>query len=197
MDGWTGIWLALLLLTLPLRWTGAFLLAVLLHELCHGLAVYLLGGKILELRATPTGMVMAVSELSPVREMLCAFAGPAGSFTLLLFLSVFPELALCGFVHGAYNLLPVYPLDGGRCLKCLIALLFSQQKSERVFRLLQIPLLIILSGAGIFLTFRLKWGILPLLFSFRLAYSGFQEILLALRPFRRYNRATIIKEVLL
>lgn len=54
------------------------------------------------------------------KEALCALAGPVGSFSVVLLAEYFPEAALFGLVQGLYNLLPVYPLDGGRILRCLL-----------------------------------------------------------------------------
>ena len=58
--------------------------------------------------------------MSPIREAICALAGPLGSFSLLLISEYFPEAAVCGLIQGAYNLIPVYPLDGGRLMRCLL-----------------------------------------------------------------------------
>lgn len=61
--------------------------------------------------------------MSPGRELLCVLAGPAVSFSLLALARFFPRIAICGLVQGIYNLLPIYPLDGGKALRCMVSLL--------------------------------------------------------------------------
>lgn len=113
------LWAALLLL-LPLRWFLSIILAAFIHELFHIAAVLLLGGKVHQLRLGAFGAVIEATGISGAREAFCAFAGPLGSFLLVLSIQRFPILGLCGLVQGAFNLLPVYPLDGGRALLRLL-----------------------------------------------------------------------------
>jgi stage IV sporulation protein FB len=113
------IYLVLLLLILPLPWFLGALLAALVHELCHILAVFLCNGSVLSIQATYKGAEIEAAPMAQQKICLCALAGPAGSFLCLLVSEYFPEMALCGLVQGAYNLLPLYPLDGGRALRCI------------------------------------------------------------------------------
>ena len=64
-------------------------------------------------------------------ELLCALAGPAGSLSLLLVSEWIPRIALCGMVQGLFNLIPAGNLDGGRVLRCLIALLFGKKPCKQ------------------------------------------------------------------
>ena len=112
---------ALWVLLLPPLWGLGALFAAAVHELCHLMAVLLCGGQILEFSIEPLGARMRITPLSPGREALCALAGPVGSFCLLLLAERFPETAICGLIQGGYNLLPIYPLDGGRFLACLFS----------------------------------------------------------------------------
>lgn len=111
---------ALCLLVLPLRWGMGALLAAMVHETAHCLAVHLCGGSILSMSLGGNGAKIEAAPMSPGKSALCALAGPLGSFLVLLIAEHFPEVAVCGLIQGIYNLLPIYPLDGGRILRNLL-----------------------------------------------------------------------------
>lgn len=149
--------LALGLLTVPLNWLAAFLVAAVVHELFHILALRLLGGRADSLRVGAGGAVLRVEGLSPGREVLCALAGPLGSLSLLPLCPRFPRLALCALVQAAFNLLPIRPLDGGRAVCCALALLIGEEAALRWCFVLEILVCCGLLAAVI----RLRLGIFP------------------------------------
>lgn len=112
--------LALLLLVLPFDWLSAALAAGMIHELCHAVILYALGGRIHRIKISPDGCVMETGELKEWRQFLSILAGPAGSFALLSLCHTMPKIAVCGLFQGLYNLIPVMPLDGGRLLRLLL-----------------------------------------------------------------------------
>lgn len=120
VDGWALIFLALLVLTLPLGYLAAAILAAVWHETCHALAVMALGGKVLALRINLRGMEMETRPMDPISGALCALAGPVGSLALLLLRVQFPQIAAWGLLQGCFNLLPIFPLDGSQALRRLI-----------------------------------------------------------------------------
>lgn len=167
---------AFLLLVLPLHWLLAAVTAAGVHELCHLGAIYALGGRVLSFRISPMGAIMETELESPGRECLAALAGPAGNFALLTLGRLVPHVAVCGLVQGLFNLLPLYPLDGGRALRCALAFFPKSRVIEDVFVLLTI-----------FAAFRLskKLALLLILRSVMIK-------ILANRRKSGYNRATIL-----
>lgn len=117
---------ALLLLILPLKLLLAVFFAASIHELFHLLAILACRVPILQIRIIAGGAEIHTAPMPLFLELLCALAGPVGSLFCLLLARDFPLLALCGFLQGIYNLLPLYPLDGGRVFRCAAQLCFPR-----------------------------------------------------------------------
>ena len=156
------ICMALLLLVLPLQWLVAAVIAAIWHEFCHYISVRLCGGSVTSLTVTGSGIRMDTDSLPPVRALICSFAGPAGGFALLLVAKWMPRTAICGVIHSLYNLMPVYPLDGGRSLQILLLLLLPTQTAMRCWQIWERVSKLLVTAAACFCTVVLKWGILPL-----------------------------------
>lgn len=124
---------ALLLLTLPVNWILAALMAAAFHEACHFLTIYLLGGHVWEMRIGIGGAVIEMEPMGKGRELLCALAGPAGSLLLVALCRLFPRLAICAGAQAIFNLLPIFPLDGGRALHCVAEVLVPRW-ADRISR---------------------------------------------------------------
>jgi len=120
-------WLAaFLLLIIPPEWLISVIFAALIHELCHIVSLLAFRGKIYEIKIGLLGAYIHTDIYQYKQELFCALAGPTGSLLLLVTCRYFPKLAVCGLFHGLFNLIPIYPLDGGRIMKCLLCICFPK-----------------------------------------------------------------------
>lgn len=158
---------AFALFVIPLPWCAGAFLAALVHELSHIGAIYLLGERILDIRIGILGAIIETQPMKQGREVVCAAFGPLGSMIFSAAFAFYPEAALCALVQGLYNLLPLYPLDGGRILHCLLP--------EAVCIGIEIFTLIMLLGLGIWLSLTFQLGFLPLIPCFSAAFSVFRR----------------------
>ena len=168
---------AMLILVIPMNWLLAAVTAAVFHELSHGAAILLLGAQIHGLKILPDGIRMETSPMTAWQEIFCSLAGPAGSLLLVLLGRHTPRIALCALVQGCYNLLPVYPLDGGRALRCLLEWFLSPKTAKKVERVLVCAVLAAGCPVILWLDRRLSMdGILILMVAFGIARGIFRKI---------------------
>ena len=153
--------LAIAVLFIPANWLGAWILALTVHELFHYIALKICGGTIIGVRIDRRGVIMEAQPMSLGKEAFCAYAGPVGALIILPFARYVPRTAICTLVFSAYNLLPIFPLDGGRGLCCLLMKFLSNQLATRVMRYLENVLLLGILIIAIYSVFQLGLGLLP------------------------------------
>jgi len=118
----------------------AFFTCVVLHELGHSFMAmrYGIGGR--RILLMPIGGMAEMTDIprQPRREFLMTLAGPAVNFALAAvlwpFVALLPaeillyswqgllyQLFVANLVMGCFNLVPVFPMDGGRIFRALLA----------------------------------------------------------------------------
>lgn len=158
------IYLAFGVLLVPLRWFMAWLAAAAFHEICHLLLIRWHRIQILQVRFTGWGVFMQTAPMNRKEEFLCALAGPLGGIALLLFLRVMPRLAICAAIQSAYNLLPIYPFDGGRALHGVLTCLFPYDKVRCVEFCAAIVVFSTLTFLSFIVCFKVRAGLYPMAF---------------------------------
>jgi Zn-dependent protease len=135
-DRWTGLTLDLVLIILLFT-------CIVLHELGHSLTARRYGIGVSRILLLPIGGMAEFDSIprQPRRELLISLAGPAVNFSIALLLLIFlpwPKswgsdsvefsarglgdlLLRLNLIMGSFNLLPVFPMDGGRILRALLA----------------------------------------------------------------------------
>jgi Zn-dependent protease len=128
----------------------ALFLSVLLHELAHSLYALRRGGRVRDITLLLIGGVSQISEMprEPRHEAVMALVGPLvsiglgallyGLHVLLADTSSFQlrfalfYLAGLNLFLGLFNLLPAYPMDGGRILRALLSSRLGELRATRV-----------------------------------------------------------------
>lgn len=118
---------------------------IILHEYGHCIMAKELGWEVHDVTIYPIGGVARIifSHVNPKEELLVAIAGPATSFLFAILFSplVFIGLTLddvailiigvtcvaSNLMIGTFNLLPIFPMDGGRVLRCCLSFKFGHQ----------------------------------------------------------------------
>ena len=107
------------------RLLGTVLLAAAIHEAGHCGVLLAVGGRIHGLHINVLGAVLETnsSRLSYGRELAAILAGPLANLLSAWVLGRAGAMTAAGahLVLGGFNLLPLYPLDGGRALELLVS----------------------------------------------------------------------------
>lgn len=111
--------------------------SVALHELGHSLVARAKGGYIHEIVLYPFGGAAKISNIprEPKDEILVALAGPAVSLVLAIIFWQIPWLyyfALVNLMLFLFNVLPVFPMDGGRVLRAGLTLKKGRLEATRI-----------------------------------------------------------------
>ena len=128
---------------------------VVLHELGHAVAARAFGVGTREIVLYPIGGVARLESMPRGRaELVIALAGPAVNVAILLGLGAalasaglpvsrwiaplaspagaIPKLFTANFVLVAFNMLPAFPMDGGRVLRALLSMVVSDERATRI-----------------------------------------------------------------
>ena len=164
--------LALMILLVPLPWIVAMVMAAAWHECCHFAMIRVFSSSKPTLRLGFLGASTPLPPMGRGKEVLCALAGPVGSLLLWLLIGIFPRLALCGLAQGICNLMPLYPLDGGRVVRGLLSLALPPNMARKLGDCVEWGSMATVATLGCYGSFVLKLGLLPLCIAAMLLFHG-------------------------
>jgi Zn-dependent protease/predicted transcriptional regulator len=148
--------------SIQILWSVLFILCIFLtvfmHELGHALTAKKFGIKTKDITLLPIGGVAQLERLpeKPSEELMVAFAGPMVNIILALLTSLFISLPntseemvaelengvnagnfflnfyLVNIILAFFNLIPAFPMDGGRVLRALLSYKLERHQATKI-----------------------------------------------------------------
>lgn len=147
------IFIVIFCLTRQIEIYGILMLFAFFHELGHLFAGVFLGFKPQSLNLSPVGLSISFKVKAEdynkkvkrgntlaLKKLIIALAGPMVNFLIVILFLLFNNLNFwsipketiiyTNILVGAFNLIPIYPLDGGRILKNILHIILGLQDSH-------------------------------------------------------------------
>ena len=120
---------------IPFEWLSSWILATAIHELGHITSIRVRGHRIHGLDISLSGARILTDDLGR-DEWFCALAGPVFGLLLGLTIRNFPRLGICAIFQTCVNLLPIYPMDGGRVIRSVLCNIWTEEQANRILKIL-------------------------------------------------------------
>lgn len=184
-------------------------ISVVAHELGHALTARAFGYRTNDITISLLGGCASMIALprKGYQEFLTALAGPAVSFALAFFVflldlfgvvivndwlrGVLAYLFYMNLMLGFFNLLPGFPMDGGRIFRSVMLAFLSRERATFVAMWVGRAFAILLALRGVHSIFTGgNWGFVSILIAWMIWQEGYREYLLAKaeQDFRRWTQ---------
>lgn len=162
------LFIIIFILTHQIEIYAWIMLFAFIHELGHMMAGLILKLKPKELSLMPFGISITFEtyeykKLIEIKKILIAISGPLTNLIICLiasFLHINSETKLLimysNILIALFNLIPIYPLDGGRILKGIVSLKYEKMKSDEIVNKISNILVITLTALSSIVILYLK-----------------------------------------
>lgn len=169
-----------------------FIISTLIHEVSHALIGIFLGLKLRKFCIMPFGFKITFEETgsykkNAIKKFILAASGPFTNLCIMVIAIIFKlhsNIVYANLIIAIFNLIPIYPLDGGRLLKTILRGKKNPQQTNYIINKISNITIIILTAVTSILILYIK----NIIIIFVLAYLWY----IVIKENKKYN---LIKRV--
>ena len=168
--------LILFIITRQIEIYVAMLIFAIIHELSHMIVGIILGFKPEKIELNPLGLSLAFktnyndynlkirnANAFEIKKIIVALAGPISNLAIAVFVGFLTNsstivniIFYANLLIAIFNLLPIYPLDGGRVLKGFLHIRYGKWKAKKIINDISFAVTIILTAISSITVFYYK-----------------------------------------
>ena len=172
------IFIAIFIFTRQIEIYSLLMLFAFLHEIGHMITGILLGFKPITLEIMPFGLSIGFEgkvdnynkkigkgSYLTLKKMIIALNGPITNLIIALIFVAFSinffeikreTIIYANILIGLFNLLPIYPLDGGRIIKYILHIIYGKKYANKYINKISYATIIVITGVSSILILYLK-----------------------------------------